>query len=791
MIQGTEAQSLPKTEKAIRSRCTYRELIDAIIEENPWTEQWLRDGCIIAMANSNDSWEVKDTTEKVPLNLSRLGCAGWDHDGKLHWIGFDLDVGHGGIRYRDTEEALVDGRKIQSLFGESEIRLSTGGKGVTVKYWLPEDSGLSKNVAARIAKGISKKLGLKADPSNLGRQCFWLWAREPAPRGYELISGQDKQPVDIPDAIMETLADAEYDPCPELPHKEYSQDDDNGSNEPAALADPDWKQGDISGRAPLGDRNCYDMRHLVHDWSLSISRAVAILVTQGCDICRNEKQWERIERYRKYPRGWKARRVDKDAKKALMSSPDFPMLDAGSVCEAGVQPGIQPDAVPSEVASFFDDGQKATVPPIEDGLPAFPLGAFPPGLAKSAKAFSDAAQMPPDMACLSMLASVAYLAAKRGVAVEWAPGMTETVNLYCMSVAPPSEHKTTVVEMVSAPLKGIQRQMFAKYDSEAAEYERRRMEIVVEGGKGTKARLEQLKAEGGPVRDRIMLDDTTPEAMAGILQHDKHCLFLSGEATIVDNMLSPYSKVQQLTPWLKLWKGEQWIVDRKGNLGPIVLDGCTVSMSICCQKSALRRMATMVKGSREVGLLSRFLYAVPSSLIGTRDQRHPGLTSEDREPWSLAVGRLWKEPARTLTLDAASNDALCAWAEEIESRLQSDLSGMADWAGKAQKGQLSRIAALLHLLWEQPGDAIGIAMMVRAILIGRYALAHAKAALELSQTTPEDDVGKRISQYVIRKPGKTTRDIVRSLHIQTSVFLTALKTIDNIESKDGKWYPLA
>ena len=132
-----------------------------------------------------DSWEVKDASLYLPPTFTALGCSGLN-GGNETWVGWDLDVKHGGTCYQTTQDAIQDARQIRCfLQGHAEIRLSKSGVGVHVrhKFEAPQVAGR----AARFAKAIANKLNLKADPSALGRQCMWLWVKEPTAQSFQLI----------------------------------------------------------------------------------------------------------------------------------------------------------------------------------------------------------------------------------------------------------------------------------------------------------------------------------------------------------------------------------------------------------------------------------------------------------------------------------------------------------------------------------------------------------------------------------------------------------------------------
>src|SRR3989337_2790460 len=89
-----------------------------------WTAYWWTGWGVIVRAGGR-SWDAKCESNECPAGLECLGCNGTDAEGRLRWIGWDLDVGHGRASYPSNEAALDDARRIRNtLEGRAEIRLS-------------------------------------------------------------------------------------------------------------------------------------------------------------------------------------------------------------------------------------------------------------------------------------------------------------------------------------------------------------------------------------------------------------------------------------------------------------------------------------------------------------------------------------------------------------------------------------------------------------------------------------------------------------------------------------------
>ena len=169
-----------------------------------WAATWFRLGEIIVQTPDR-TWATRNPDNPCPRDVTALGCRGITALGHLAWVGFDLDVVHGRQAYLDTETALADARRIRdALEGRAEIRLSKSGQGVHVRSLIPaplavyhrggltpeypEGQPVPASEGPRLAKTLARKLGLKADPSSLGRQSHWLWTSAPVPDAFKLIA---------------------------------------------------------------------------------------------------------------------------------------------------------------------------------------------------------------------------------------------------------------------------------------------------------------------------------------------------------------------------------------------------------------------------------------------------------------------------------------------------------------------------------------------------------------------------------------------------------------------------
>ena len=170
---------------------TIEEKIFALLDEPrwAWAATWFRLGEVIVQTPEK-SWATKTPTEdECPHALLALGCTGVGQRGagnERDWIGWDLDVGHGKKSYQVTYVAIQAARLIKARMGPwTEIRLSKSGRGVHVRTLLKNPVQLDEG--PKIAKAVIDELGIRADPTALSRQAFWLCCAEPGENAFKCI----------------------------------------------------------------------------------------------------------------------------------------------------------------------------------------------------------------------------------------------------------------------------------------------------------------------------------------------------------------------------------------------------------------------------------------------------------------------------------------------------------------------------------------------------------------------------------------------------------------------------
>ena len=237
---------------------------------------------------------------------------------------------------------------------------------------------------------------------------------------------------------------------------------------------------------------------------------------------------------------------------------------------------------------------------------------------------------------------------------------------------------------------------------------------------------------------------------------------LSAEGGVFDIMAGRYAgkgRSGNFEVFLKGHAGDDLRVDRVGR-PPVFIRRPALTLGLAVQPEAIRSLGA-IPGSRGRGLLGRFLYAMPPSIVGRRVVDPPPVPQAVRQAYRENMKALLELSARSdrdragraaaghrrpaehvLTLAEPAYGRWLEFAAWVEPRLADfgPLAEMADWAGKLP-GAVARLAGLLHLAdragepapW---GTPIPADTMERAIRIGRYLIPHARAAFDLMGFDP-------------------------------------------------------
>jgi replicative DNA helicase len=442
--------------------------------------------------------------------------------------------------------------------------------------------------------------------------------------------------------------------------------------------------------------------------------------------------------------------------------------------------------VAAELADTATTGPGGWAPPIPLGtigaLPPFPVEVLPAWLAEYVAAVATATQTPPDLGGMLALATLAAVAA--GAAeIQPRPGWQEPLCLFVAIGMDAGARKSGVFAALTRPLADFERQQATAAlptiteqatlrriaEQAAVHAEQAASKAPPEQAHDKQAEAIARAAEAAnlvvPPVPRWLVDDATPEALAGLLATYGRIALLSPEGDVFDQMAGRYNQAAgpNLGVYLKGHAGDLLKVDRRGRPPEYVERPC-LTIGLTVQPDVLRGLADR-PSFRGRGLLARFLYSLPASLVGHHQPGAPPVSDAVAHRYTLELQSLaaslttasGDEPT-LLTLDASAGELLLEFESDLEPRLAADTGDLAHLAGWAAKltGATCRIAALLHLAahlrdgWARPVSADTLA---RAIRLAGYLIEHALAVFDLMGADPRVDDARWLLDWI----GRTER----------------------------------
>jgi uncharacterized protein DUF3987 len=405
--------------------------------------------------------------------------------------------------------------------------------------------------------------------------------------------------------------------------------------------------------------------------------------------------------------------------------------------------------------------------------PEIPPSILPGWLGDMAAAVADSTQTPPALAVMMGLAAVAAVLQRRFEVAPYGDDYTEPLSLWSLTALGSGNRKTAVINAMTAP--------HVRY--EKLERDRLRPEIarVTSARAVAKKRIERLLGDAAKAKDeaeregirqeiqreeeampeelrapRLFTGDCTAERLQGLLvEHGERMAVLSDEAGIFQVMAGLYSGgVASLDVFLQGHAGTAMRVDRAGRSAHV--DKPALSFGLALQPGV---MADVAGGRRfrDSGLLARFLFAMPTSNVGSRDvRRRVAISQTVADAYEAGLFRLLadtpRQPGKPKVL-ACTDPALELWldfAEEVE-RQQGEggrFESIADWTSKLP-GAVARIAALLELAEVgTTAEEVSQAAMVRAVDLARLLIPHAQAAFGLLGSDATDTDAVAILKWV-------------------------------------------
>lgn len=400
----------------------------------------------------------------------------------------------------------------------------------------------------------------------------------------------------------------------------------------------------------------------------------------------------------------------------------------------------------SDIASFANRDWGPIHPlHAEVAGPPFPVEALPLTLRDWVDGVATDFQVPPDLPAVLALGALAS-ASQRGFRVKPKPGWEMPTALYLTVAMESGTRKSPVFELAMRPIaelqaeerreaargqrsEGIRRRLLAKNLEEAVAeslQNRERSKDVTR----IEAELEKCAVAPMPM---YLVSDLTPEAITRHLaEQNGHLTVASAEGEFFSIVAGRYSSAPALEVFMKAFSGEDTGSIRVHRT-PIYIEKPSLSMVFAVQPSVLREAVSNAR-LRELGLLARFLVAVPRDNLGSREITTPQVSDEVLSAYSALIKAIHTQANAhaSAKIVLSFTDASLAELNGFETLLEPRLAAYGDlrphraWVSKLA-GQVARIAALLHIA--KQGDVcqpIEVETVKSAIKIGLYFLEHEK-----------------------------------------------------------------
>ena len=427
----------------------------------------------------------------------------------------------------------------------------------------------------------------------------------------------------------------------------------------------------------------------------------------------------------------------------------------------------QPGYIPPDAYNGIGSAVWETPLPFDEyDLPAFPVDALPEVIRRYVLAVAESTQTPVDMAAVEALGIVSLCCQGkyfiRGNA-DWA----EPLNTYMVVIMEPAERKSSVLSMMIRPVEEYEKEENSRRNAEIVEsrmiqdkLEKEKRSLVERASKG-KATEEEVRAKATeiakyePVKPlRLFVDDVTSEKLTSVLAENKgRAAVVSAEGGIFDIISGLYSRNVNIDVFLKGHSGDTIRVDRIGRASESIIHPA-LTMVLAVQPEVLNGLMSN-NTFRGRGLTARFLYAMPKSTVGSRSFSTKPIPEGVRARYQALIETILSSDneQEPISLDDGAREVLEDLFNEIEGRLKGDLAEISDWAGKFV-GAVLRISGILHVMKypkDSMFDAVDRETMEHAATIGRYFLAHAKAAYSLMGADTVNKDARHLLSFIKRE----------------------------------------
>jgi replicative DNA helicase len=425
-------------------------------------------------------------------------------------------------------------------------------------------------------------------------------------------------------------------------------------------------------------------------------------------------------------------------------------------------------------------------------LPPFPVDVFPKWLRNYVEGVAESTQTPidaPGMAAISVLSTALTKRFYVRITGEW----SESLNTYTILALPPGNRKSSVFKALLEPIMHYEKNERERLAKEVSEQKaklkakQKRLEHLEKeyAKNGNPTTLNEIYALTNEIEGQIILslprfitEDVTPEKLADLMaeNNEKMALLSAEGGGIFSIMAGRYSSdgKANLEIFLKGFSGDYCAVDRIGR-ATIILIEPALTICLFLQPHVVQSVPASFL---ERGLMPRFLFSFPRSLVGHRKITPRVIDAEVKNQYLLNVKKLMYLKADEevqLTLQNNARQAEEAFRGEIEKMFLDggELAEMKEWGSKLS-GQIIRLAGLLHVAEHVQGlrmdmpnieeipKQIQAETIIKAQKLAIYFIEHAKAAYGCMGA----DQGTQDAKYLLEVIKRQDKSVIEYRVIQ-------------------------
>ncbi|MCR8867473.1 YfjI family protein [Peribacillus frigoritolerans] len=425
-------------------------------------------------------------------------------------------------------------------------------------------------------------------------------------------------------------------------------------------------------------------------------------------------------------------------------------------------------------------------------LPPFPVDVFPRWLRNYVEGVAESTQTPidaPGMAAISVLSTALTKRFYVRLTGEW----SESLNTYTILALPPGNRKSSVFKALQEPITHYEKEERERLAREVSEQkanlkakQKRLDQLEKDYAKdGDQTTLNEIYALTNEIEEqkilslpRFITEDVTPEKLADLMaeNNEKMALLSAEGGGIFSIMAGRYASdgKANLEIFLKGFSGDYCAVDRIGREAKI-LNEPALTIGLFVQPQVVQDVPASF---RERGLMDRFLYSFPRSLVGHRKISPQVIHTDIKNQYLTNVKKLLCMEATAavpLALHENARQVEEALREELEKMFLEggELAEMKEWGSKLA-GQIIRVAGLLQVaehVQALPMDVPNIEgipkqiyaeTVIKAQKLARYFIEHAKAAYGSMRA----DKGTQDVKYLLEVIKRQDKPVIEYRDIQ-------------------------